>query len=110
MREQSEKYTGIPEDFQEIMLQANSIFPRKSQDLTVNTFGQQRLDFCNMYDCFILNGMCEGKHDNSCIHISSCAASFLDYYIMSYDLHHSIYSGSLVVEGYSESDHFYQLF
>ena len=52
-RTASEIYAGIAEDFQYIMLQANSIFPRKSQDLIVNTFGQQLLDFCNMYDCII---------------------------------------------------------
>ena len=44
-RTASENYMGIAEDFQDIMLQANSIFLRKSQDLTVNTFGQQLLDF-----------------------------------------------------------------
>ena len=84
------------------MLQANSIFPRKSQDLIVNTFGQQFLDFCKMYDW---NGLCEGEHDNSFIYIASCGASVLDYYIMSCDLYHSTYSGSLVVEGYTKSDH-----
>ena len=104
-RTASENYTGIAEDFQDIMLQANSIFPRKSQDLIVNTFGQQLLDFCNMYDCVILNGLCEGEHDNSFTYIASCGASVLDYYIMSCDLYHSAYSGSLVVEGYTESDH-----
>ena len=104
-RTASENYTGIAEDFQDIMLQANSIFPRKSQDLIVNTFGQQLLNFCNMYDCVILNGLCEGEHDNSFTYIASCGASVLDYYIMSCDLYHSAYSGSLVVEGYTESDH-----
>ena len=104
-RTASENYTGIAEDFQDIMLQANSIFPRKSQDIIVNTFGQQLLDFCNMYDCVILNGLCEGEHDNSFTYIASCGASVSDYYIMSCDLYHSTYSGSLVVEGYTESHH-----
>ena len=81
-RTASENYTGIAEDFQDIMLQANSIFPRKSQDLIVNTFGQQLLDFCNVYDCVILNGLCEGEHDNSFTYIASCGASVLDYYVM----------------------------
>ena len=66
-RTASENYTDIAEDFQDIMLQADSIFPRKSQDLTVNTFGQQLLDFCNMYDCVILNGFCKGE-DTTALH------------------------------------------
>ena len=104
-RTASENYTGIPEYFQEIMWQANGIFPRKSQDLTVNTFGQQLIDFCNTYDYIILNGLCEGEHENSFTYIASCGASVLDYYIMSCDLYHSVYCGSLGVEGYTESDH-----
>ena len=58
-----------------------------------------------MYDCVILNGLCEGEHDNSFTYIASCGASVLNYYIMSCDLYHSTYSGSLVAEGYTESDH-----
>ena len=58
-----------------------------------------------MYDCVILDGLCEGEHDNSFTYIASCGASVLNYYIMSCDLYHSIYSGSLVAEGYTESDH-----
>ena len=37
--------------------------PRKSQDDTINTFGQQLLEFCNMYDCIILNGLWVGEHE-----------------------------------------------
>ena len=77
----------------------------KNPKLTVNTFRQQLLDFCNMYDYIILNGLCEGEHDNSFTYIASCGASVLDYYIMSCDLYHSTYSGSLGFEGYTESDH-----
>ena len=72
------------------------LFPRKFQDLIVNTFGLQLIDFCDMYDCVILNGLCEGEHDNSFTYIASCGASVLNYYIMSCDLYHSTYSGSLV--------------
>ena len=62
-RTASQNYTGISEDFEELMVQTDSLFPRKSQDDTINTFGQQLLEFCNMYDCIILNGLWVGEHE-----------------------------------------------
>ena len=41
----------------------------------------------------------------ACLSLASCEAIVLDYYTMSCDLYHSVYSGSLVVEGYTELDH-----
>ena len=76
-RTASQNYTGISEDFEELMVQTDSLFPRKSQDDTINTFGQQLLKFCNMYDCLILNGLWEGEHDDSFTYIVCCGASVI---------------------------------
>ncbi len=45
-------------------------FPRRSNDTHVNTFGNQLIDLCDMYECMILNGLTECGFDGSYTYIS----------------------------------------
>ena len=82
-----------------------SKFPRISQDMQLNCFGEQLLEFCNMFDCLILNGLCDHAFDDSCTFISSAGCSTVDYFIMSCELFSSLKVASLEVENITESDH-----
>ena len=43
-----------------------------------------------MYECIILNCLCEGEHDDSFTYIANCGASVIDCYLTSCDLYQSI--------------------
>ena len=59
---------------------------RKSRDSTKNVFGNQLLDFCSMFNCSIVNGLCDRGFDDGFTYISSTGSSAIDYVIMSNDL------------------------
>ena len=44
-------------------------FPRRSNDTHLNTFGNQPIDLCDMYECMILNGLTECGFYDSCTYI-----------------------------------------
>ena len=71
----------------------------------MNTFGNQLIDLCDMYECMILNGLTECGFDDSCTYISKTGSSVTDYFIMSCDLLYSVCVDSLDVGSLIESDH-----
>ena len=104
-RTASENTKSIDDDLDDMLSVSFSQFPRNSQDTTINNFGEQLLEFCSMFDCTILNGICEDGFDGSCTYIASSGASVVDYYIMSYDLYSLSHIESLLVGNQTESDH-----
>ena len=49
-------------------------------------FGKQLLEVSKMFECVILNGLCERGFDDSCTYISSSGCSTVNYVLISYDL------------------------
>ena len=58
---------------------------RNSRDSTKNVFGYQLIDFCNMFNYSIVNGLCDRGFDDGFTYISGAASSVIDYIIMSTD-------------------------
>lgn len=79
---------------------------RKSEDTSVNTFGEQLLQFCNVFDCFLLNGLEEFGFDNGYTYVSQHGYSTVDYFIMSLDMLPCLGNMKLTIEDFVESDHF----
>ena len=79
---------------------------RNSQDTCTNRFGEQLLDFCNIYDCFLLNGLCKGNHDDSFTFLSDRGSSVIDYFVLSFDLYSKVECMHLCVLDAIDSDHF----
>jgi hypothetical protein len=82
-----------------------NIVERSSQDKEVNQFGDQLLEFCNIHDCFILNGLKKMQFDDSFTYICNRGSSVLDYYIMSYDICNILEYATMSVKDIVESDH-----
>ena len=60
----------------------NDLYVRSSQDKVINSFGEQLIEFCSMFDCIILNGLSDRKFDDSCSFISpSGSINRLFYYV-----------------------------
>ena len=59
---------------------------RKSQDTIVNQFGEQLLEFCNIFDCFLLNGLTKFDFDDGFTFVSENGSSVVDYYVWSFEL------------------------
>ena len=93
------------DDDLDMLNDTHSPLPRRSQDSTTNSFGEQLLEFCNMFDCAILNGLCDPGFDDSYTYIARSGSSVVDYYLMSCDLYYSVCIDSLVVQNLTESDH-----
>ena len=106
-RTASENYcfSGDETDFTETNLTLDSSYSRISQDTQSNCFGEQLLEFCNMLDCIILNGLCKHGYDDNCTYISPTGCSTVDYFIMSCELFSSVNVNSLNVKNVTESDH-----
>ena len=49
-------------------------------------FGKQLLEVCKMFECVILNGLCERGFDDSCTKICSSGCGIIDYVLISSDL------------------------
>ena len=64
----------------------NVTFVRISDDREINVFGKQLLEICKMFECVILNGLCERGFNYSCTYISSSGCSTIDYVLVSSDL------------------------
>ena len=92
-------------DLEQSQISNDNTFPRESQDSHVNVFGEQLLDFCNVFDCVILNGLCESEFDNSYTFIAAAGTSTVDYFISSCELLSNVHFGSLLVESETYSDH-----
>ena len=56
-----------------------TLVKRNSQDDVVNQFGEQLLEFCNMFDCFIVNGLSKMKFDDGFTYFADNGSSVLDY-------------------------------
>ena len=80
-------------------------FLRKSQDGCTNAFGNQLVELCNIFDCIILNGLCDLQFDDSYTFIGQSGSSVIDYFIISFGLFGSIDISSLDIENLTESDH-----
>ena len=80
-------------------------YARKSQDTKSNTFGDQLIEFCNIFDCLILNGLEENNFDDSCTYISERGCSLVDYFIMSCCMFNNTLVQSLKVLDFVDSDH-----
>lgn len=78
---------------------------RKSQDVEINQFGEKLLDFCNIFDCLILNGLTKCGFDDGCTIISDFGSSLVDYFISSFDLLYKFSCSSLLVTDMVNSDH-----
>ena len=92
-------------DFEKTHFSNDNPFPRESQDRNVNTFGEQLLELCNVFDCVILNGLSERGFDDSCTFISSAGTSTVDYFIVSCELLLNVHVSSLMIESITDSDH-----
>ena len=57
----------------------------KSPDSTKNLFGDQLIDFCSMFNCSVVNSLCDRGFDDGFTYISSTGSSVIDYIIMSND-------------------------
>ena len=64
---------------------------RKSQDITVNSFGNSLLYMCTALDLCILNGTCEGDRLGAFTYISDSGSSVIDYFLMSCSLYASFF-------------------
>ena len=53
------KSCSIFSDFEDVMAEEADLFPRVSQDVDFNTFGEQLLEMGYMYECIIPNGLLE---------------------------------------------------
>ena len=81
------------------------IFDRNSDDGEINLFGRQLLEVGKMYDCVILNGLCQWGFDSSYTFISSSGCSTIDYILISNDLCSGDFVQSFKVFPCIESDH-----
>ena len=78
---------------------------RRSQDSHINPFGEHFLQFCNIFECFILNGLSTTKFDDSCTFLSGQGLSVVDYFVLSFDLSHMIEYMNLDILDAIDSDH-----
>lgn len=78
---------------------------RKSQDNHVNQFGEQLLEFCNIFDCFLLNGLVKGNCDDGCTFLSDRGSSVVDYFVLSFDLFSQVERMGLEILNAVDSDH-----
>ena len=78
---------------------------RKSRDSTKNVFGNQLIDFCSMFNCSIVNGLCDRVFDDGFTYISSTGSSVIDYIIMSNDLFSVELVSSFEITSRVESSH-----
>lgn len=86
----------------------SDMIERHSEDKESNTFGGDLIDFCNMFDCCILNGSILDNQrifDSNFTFISHQGNSVVDYYIVSTDLLHTQLFQSLRVLTRVESAH-----
>ena len=83
-RTASKNYTAsLFEDDEQFCRQNQSaLFPRNSQDKEVNRFGEQLLEFCNIFDCIILNGLSASGFNEGSTYISDSGTSVIDYFII----------------------------
>lgn len=78
---------------------------RKSQDTVVNHFGEQLLEFCNIFDCLLLNGLSRFNFDDSFTYVSENGSSVVDYYVCSFEMFTKLAMASLTIKDMVESDH-----
>ena len=95
----------VNDNFDDTLTEEGEIFPRRSQDKDTNTFGEQLLELCSMYECVILNGLVDYSFDDSCTFISKAGTSVIDYFIMSSDMLLLANVDSLQVQSQIDSDH-----
>ena len=98
-------YCYVDSDFSASLVYTDSDFPRKSLDKCSNTFGEQLLELCSMFDSVILNGLCAQNLDGSFTYLCGSGCSVVDYFIMSIELFVSLHDVSLDVQSETESDH-----
>ena len=77
---------------------------RKSQDSTKNVSGNQLIDFCSMFNCSIVNGLCNRGFDVGFTYISSTGSTMTDY-TMSNDLFSVELVSSYEITSHVESSH-----
>ena len=92
-------------DFNDDVFQDSDSFPRKAQDTDTNPFGEQLIEFCNLFECVILNGLSQFNFDDNCTYIAPNGVSTVDYFIVSCDLFSLINFSSLDIESNTDSDH-----
>jgi hypothetical protein len=93
------------DDFDKMEVEATSVYSRVSQDEQENAFGQQLIEFCNIFDAVILNGLNLYSFDDSYTYIASNGSSVLDYFIVSRSMIHTSVVRSLKVKSVTFSDH-----
>eukprot|EP00745_Piridium_sociabile_P032434 TRINITY_DN5471_c0_g1_i2.p1 TRINITY_DN5471_c0_g1~~TRINITY_DN5471_c0_g1_i2.p1 ORF type:complete len:1139 (-),score=92.24 TRINITY_DN5471_c0_g1_i2:303-3719(-) len=104
-RTAAQNYSFSSNELDDMSVNENTQIPRISQDNGTNMFGDQLIELCNMYDCTILNGLCDGEFDGGFTYIASTGASVVDYFIMSCDLLLSESKITLEIVDSVESDH-----
>ena len=93
---------GIEHDLE----QESDDFKRTSMDNKTNLFGEQLLEFCQMTDCTIINGLQKfGSFGNEFTFVSKQGTSVIDYFLASTELILQQKFESLTVKERLESDH-----
>ena len=83
----------------------DTIFPRQSKDDILNTFGEQLLEFCSIYDGVIVNGLTEHNYDGGFTCIKSNGSSVVDYFIISSYLMETLFIENFGIVDKIFSDH-----
>jgi len=97
--------TALEQDELTYIHDDTTLYQRSSQDKDINVFGEQLLEFCNIFDCIILNGLRENNFDGSFTYIAKTGASVVDYFLMSCELYDVLSVESMNVLDSVESDH-----
>ena len=59
---------------------------RASKDKIINNFGKSLLDFCFLFDLYIMNGTCIGDKEGEFTFVSTQGCSVIDYFLVSKEL------------------------
>ena len=81
-------------------------FERKSDDMKSNPFGEHLLEFWQMTDCAIINGLLNyGNFESAYTYTSKQGSSTVDYFLASTELIQNSFFSKLNVQTKIESDH-----
>ena len=106
-RTANNNYSISDDDFDFNLAKASGMIDlcRRSQDEHTNMFGDNLLEICHMFDCIILNGLCQQIFDDGFTFISPSGASVVDYFLLSYELLSAINITAVDIENVTDSDH-----
>ena len=60
---------------------------RQSKDGSINKFGKSLLDFCFLFNLYIMNGFCPSDADGEFTFVSTQGCSVIDYFLVSKELY-----------------------